>query len=285
MNDMRQKRTNPYEDLYIYYLQGLVEDQDEPYFGEDFLGTWVEEGTSFLFFSVPSREVVSELLMRRVDLKLLDDYHFTYEQWHGTGLEPIKIENLLILPPWSDKDTGDGELKIILDPGVVFGTGHHPTTRDCLRAMLYLRRIDQWDRVLDIGTGTGILAIAAAFLGAKKILAFDLNPLCVKTSRKNVHLNHQEETIDVIEGRAEDFVGESFDLVIANIHYEVVASLLEKKGFRKNNWIILSGLMRSQAREIKTIMGRYGFRVIREWDHEMIWYTMLISGFDTIFSR
>jgi len=259
-------------------LRGRVRDIDERLLGENFLGNWVEDNESFLFFSSPSSEVVSGLLNDRSDLEFFDDYHFTYEQWQGSCLTPLRIENFLIVPPWNQIEAEKGELKIILDPGVVFGTGLHATTRDCLKAMVYLRSRYPLGKVMDLGTGTGLLAIAAAFLGSKEVLAVDLNPLSVKTAKKNVRLNCFEEIIKVIEGRVEGFVNEKADLVVANIHYEVIGKILENKGFRERSWFIISGLMRSQVQEVKWQMEKYDLQVIHERDNDMTWYTILAEN-------
>jgi ribosomal protein L11 methyltransferase len=168
--------------------------------------------------------------------------------------------------------------KILLDPGMVFGTGLHPTTKDCLRAMALLRRWFDYGRVLDIGTGTGILALAAIKLGANKAIALDLNPLCVKTARHNVALNGLDDHIRVVEGRAEDVLAEHADLAVANIHYEVILQLMSQEKFLSKPWVIISGLMRSQARNIKAEMEKRGMKLVQEWDQDMTWYTMLMKS-------
>ncbi|MFC1867734.1 50S ribosomal protein L11 methyltransferase [Thermodesulfobacteriota bacterium] len=265
----------PYEDLYIYYLEGRVSDRDEQTLGNFFLGNWIEDNFSFLFFSAASKDIVTELLKMRPDLELIDDYQFTYEQWQGGGLASVKIENILIVPPWEEIEPDTGEIKIIMDPGVVFGTGLHPTTRDCLKAMISLKKQYPFEKVMDLGTGTGILAIAAASLGVKEVLAVDLNPLSVKTAKNNVSLNGFEKAISVVKGKAEDFVAETADLIVANLHYDVIRGLLEEKGFLEKKYFIISGLMRSQAGYIKDRMGKYNLILLNEWDHEMTWYTLL----------
>jgi len=133
------------------------------------------------------------------------------------------------------------------------------------------------DKVLDLGTGTGILALAAGFLGAREVTAVDLNPLAVKTTKRNFLLNHFEGIIKVVQGQAQDFVNQPADLVIANIHHEVVKDLLETDGFRQKHRFIISGLMRSQVRDVKGQLQKYGLEVVREWDHEMTWYTLLLA--------
>lgn len=268
----------PYEDLYIYLIRGRVNEEDEGRLGEAFLGNWVEDGDSFLFFGAPSKERVLDLIKKRGDLELFEDHHFTYDEWQGGGLDPLQIENFLIVPPWCKAVPGDSERRIILDPGVVFGTGLHPTTSDCLRALIYLNRQAPLGRVLDLGTGTGILALAAALLGAQSVLAVDLNPLSVKTAERNVRLNGLQGTIRVVAGDVRDFVSEGAELVLANIHHEVVESLFENPSFRDKGRFVVSGLMRGQAREVKAQLARYGLQILREWDHEGTWYTLSAQG-------
>jgi ribosomal protein L11 methyltransferase len=274
--------TGPHNDLYIYLLEGPVKKEDESCLGSAFLGNWVEVDTSFLFFSKPSAEALHQLLKIRPGLEVIEDYHFAYEQWQGGRLRPLKVDDFVIVPHWDRVAADEKDIQIILDPGVVFGNGLHPTTRDCLRALAFAVKQRPFDRVLDLGTGTGILAVAAARLGAKKTLAVDLNPLCVRTANENVRLNDLSGVIQVFEGSAEDFADEAGDLVIANIHEEIIGRLLQKEGFCQKERLIISGLMRSQYRDIKTQLGRYDFRIVHEWDSDMTWFTMLAEKRGTV---
>ena len=265
----------PCPDLYIYLMKGVLRERDEEFLGNAFIGNWVEGESSFLFFSSPSRERVMGLLNECPDLEFDDDYHFSYDEWQGGGLDVSEIDPFVIVPPWLKNQPDNNAIKILLDPGVVFGNCLHPTTRDCLRALSLVAGETELGRVLDLGTGTGVLAIAAALLGAKDVLAIDLNPLCVKTANRNVELNHQQKVIRVIEGEAGDFVDEPIDLMVANIHHEVIKSLLEKSSFKKKIKLIISGLMRSQCREVKKQLERRDFKLFREWDHDATWFTIL----------
>ncbi len=271
-------KIKPYNDLYIYLIKGLVPHEEESFLGSSFLGNWVEEDTCFLFFRNPSETIVSELLKGRTELQLLEKYHFSYEEWQGAFSEPLRIDRFLIVPPWIDAVAGPGETKILLDPGLVFGTGLHASTRDSLKALSYVHSVFPVKKVVDLGTGTGVLALASALLGAEDVLAIDLNPLCVKTAKTNVQLNRLESRIEVKEGRAEDYAEEPADLMLANIHWDVLKSLLAREGFRKNRWIVLSGLMRSHARDLESDLARYGLRIVKTWEDEATWYTMLVSN-------
>jgi ribosomal protein L11 methyltransferase len=265
----------PYQDLYIYLLKGVVGRNDETGLGEAFLGTWVEDDSSFLFFSMPSDKTISRLVKLRSELEWIDDFHFTYEQWQGEPLKTVKAADFVIVPAW-EKTTNPGEgLQILLDPGVVFGNGLHPTTRHCLEALSHAASQKTFEKVLDLGTGTGILALAAARKGAKSVLAVDLNPLCVKTAKQNIELNGLDEIIRAVEGPAEAYGNETADLLIANIHWEVINSLLNEDGFRKRERLLISGLMRSRRSDVTRQLRENHFEVIHEWDHEMTWFTML----------
>jgi ribosomal protein L11 methyltransferase len=269
------KACNPYESLYIYYLEGLPNKDEEHGLGPDFLGNWVEGESSFLFFSRPSKETVQMILDGDERLRLIDEFHFTHEEWMGGAITAHKVSRFFIVPPWDDQDSGKGEIKMLLDPGVVFGTSLHPTTRHCLLGLLEMPVVLNCSRVLDLGTGTGILAIGAALLGAETVSAVDNNHLAVRTAARNVKLNGLEHTVTVMEGRAEDFMDDPFDLLIANIHHEVIHALVKKKGFLQKKHFILSGLMRSQARDIKRELSRLPVEITQEWDQDMIWHTIM----------
>ena len=269
---------SPCNELYIYLIKGLVPQVEEAALGRSFLGNWVEEDTCFLFFSEPSDALVSNLMERHSTLQLLENYRFSYEEWQGAFSEPLRIDRFLIVPPWLDATEGPAETKILLDPGLVFGTGLHASTRDSLKALSYVHLCFPVKKVVDMGTGTGVLALASALLGAQQVLAVDLNPLCVNTARKNVQLNGLEARIEVKEGRAEDYAEAPADLILANIHWDVLKSLLAKEGFRKSRWIVLSGLMRSHARDLESDLARYGLRIVKTWEDEATWYTMLVNG-------
>jgi ribosomal protein L11 methyltransferase len=265
----------PHPDLYIYLVQGPVRESDTGVLGNSFLGNWVEDDTSFLFFSEPARERVEQLVLNGPHLTFVEDHHFTYEEWQGGWFDTVKADPFLIVTPWSGEEGGGEGIRIILDPGVVFGNGLHPTTRDCLRAILFAWKNRPVKRVIDLGTGTGILALAAARLGAGCVLAVDMNPLCVQTATRNAGLNRLEDRIRVIEGRAEDILTEPADLVVANLHHAVVQTILAGRRFEAGEMLAISGQMRSQYRDIKRLLRRHRFSILQEWDHEMTWYTVL----------
>ena len=266
---------NPYEDLYIYYLENSPNQEEERLLGPNFLGNWIEDGSSFLFFSKPSREVVQQLIDKNKKLKFNDEFYFTYEEWQGGRIKPIKVSRFYIIPPWGENPEINGQIKICLDPGVVFGNSLHPTTRDSLTALSEIFKKKRFSTVIDIGTGTGILAIGAGLLGAEKVLAIDINALAVKTALNNVRLNGLEGIVEVKEGMAENFIEHQNDLLIANIHYDIILQLIKMGVFVKEKSFILSGLMQSQARDINLELSKYPIEVIHEWNNDGIWHTIL----------
>ena len=262
----------PYGDLYIYYLEGSVPPQA---FFDDraFLGNWEEEGDSFLFFGAPRLDQVRRLVQQQPRLVLVDHFHMTYEQWQGGLPVPFGIGRLKVLPPWH-ADAGENlPGSILLDPGVVFGTGTHSTTHDCLRALQMAFDRHPVHRAVDLGTGTGLLALAAIRLGAAQCVAVDLNRLAARTALRNVHYNDMARKILVIQGDAKNFIDLPCELMVSNIHYDIMRHLLAAPGFRHKKQFILSGLLRSQALEIKRQLTTGTAKILQQWTQEGIWYT------------
>ena len=179
-----------------------------------------------------------------------------------------------ICPPWEKAASGNGRL-IVLDPGVVFGTGTHPTTRDCLAAIENIFALDTPSIVLDLGTGTGLLALAAGRLGSRRILAVDNNFLAARTAGRNVRLNQLEDVVQAIQGRAEDFVQQAADLLIANIHYDVLHRLISAENLTGKTWFVLSGLLRTQARDVEHQLAQMPVDLLRRWECEGTWFTFM----------
>ena len=270
-----QKKSSqcPYEDLYIYQLDGRLTSQI--HVRQDFfIGNWEEEDSSFLFFSKPADPEIKKLLRAQPQLTCIDSYHMSYEQWQGTASKPFDHGCFHIIAPWHANDVLEkGQLPIILDPGVVFGTGTHPTTRDCLDALELACRQKAPEKVLDLGTGSGLLALAAARLGCRLNLAVDLNWLAAQTAEKNIRLNRLQNQITVVQGYAEDFIDCPADMLIANNHFSVMQKLINATGFRTKKRFILSGLLRSEAKQVRIELERASAKVIKSWTQKGIWHT------------
>jgi len=265
----------PYEALYIYQLEGRM-DPRAAVEGESFLGHWQEEDSAFLFFSAPAVEAVGDILRRQPHLRLLDSTQMAYDQWQGAPFAGERIGRFRFAPPWETAAPVRGDdaaiLKVLLDPGLVFGAGTHPTTRDCLTALQQAAADAPAPTALDLGTGTGILSLAAALLGSR-VLAVDRNLLAAQTAWRNVRLNQLEKKILVVQGCAEKAIESPADLVVANIHGEVMLRMMESAGFRRKRRFILSGLMRSDAKEVRRRLATLGIRIAGEWVNDGIWHT------------
>jgi len=263
----------PYQNLYVYEISGAISDSKN-FFKEDFIGCWNEGEASFLFFSRPHDEEVESFIEKKryplVSRNVLD-----YKAWQaGEELKPFKVGNLLFSPPWENGKFEEGEILVHLDPCVVFGTGYHPTTRTCLKALCEIYQKEKPKKVLDLGTGSGILALAAAKWGAEKVLAIDCNELAVETTFRNVSSNGESQRIDVRMGKAEDFIEEEADLVCANIHLQVIESLVEKRAFFKKRWFILSGIFEKNGEEIERRLVRRSVEIVQRLQ-EKNWLTLV----------
>jgi ribosomal protein L11 methyltransferase len=249
-NAKAQMSEIPYQILHIYEVSGALSDSRD-FFRRDFIGCWNEGEISFLFFSQPHDEEV-ESLIKKKGYPLLSKNILDYTAWQaGEELKPFQVGNLIISPPWENARVEEGQLLVLLDPCVVFGTGYHPTTRTCLQAIWDIYREEKPKKVLDLGTGSGILALGAAKWGAEKVLAIDCNELAVETASRNVWSNGESQRIEVRRGKAEDFAEEEASLVCANIHLQVVESLLNKEAFLEKRWVLLSGIFEKDAGKIE----------------------------------
>jgi ribosomal protein L11 methyltransferase len=276
---MSIKPIKPSDNLYIYYVEGIIKSNNSQLSNnDDFLGNWVEQESSFLFFSSVADELVKEILKKNEHAKLIDMYEMTYEQWHGDKIETYTIGNLLISPPWEREKLikEKNKLKhITLDPGVVFGTGKHTTTEDCLSILNDLLKKENISSVMDIGSGTGLLSVGAAMLGAKKVFACDFNFLAAKTTLNNARLNSLENKILVAQAKGEEFINIISDVVVANIHYDVMKNIIEEKGFLTKKWFILSGLLRTQIKTILSSLASKPVTIIEHRCPDGIWNTVL----------
>lgn len=264
----------PGPDLFIYYLEGRIADPS-PLRGPEFLGNWEEDGFSFLFFSGPADDRVRALVSAESGLSLIDRYDMPYDQWQGDGVGAFGAGKLFVAPPGSQAATPPGMRRIVLDPGVVFGTGAHPTTRECLWAIQEICAEDRIGRVLDLGAGTGVLALAAAALGCGPVLAVDFNRLAAETTRRNILRNGMADRVLAVHGRAETLVGAEVDLLAANLHHDAMMRLIAAEGFLRARWFVLSGLFRSQAREVSDALERMPVRILDRRSGDGIWHTLV----------
>ena len=160
--------------------------------------------------------------------------------------QPIRIsERLVVCPAWLEEQASPSDIVIRMDPGMAFGTGLHPTTRMCLEMVEEMVEPDM--DILDLGTGSGILAIAAVKLGAESVLAIDNDKVAVHVARQNAQLNSVEQQIDVVLGSFQQSPqSATYDCVLVNILAPVIIRLLQEgmaQLLAPNGVMVLSGLI------------------------------------------
>ncbi|EHL11199.1 50S ribosomal protein L11 methyltransferase [Peptoanaerobacter stomatis] len=180
-------------------------------------------------------------------------------------------KNIVIKPSWENYEKQADEKIIEIDPGMAFGTGTHETTKMCINAIE--KYIKSEDILIDIGCGSGILSIAGAILGAKKVIAVDLDKLAVKISKENVELNNYQDIIEVRHGNLTDVITEKADIIVANIIADAIVMLSENiKDFMKEDaYFISSGIINEKADYVKENLIKNGFEIIehnndKEWN-------------------
>jgi ribosomal protein L11 methyltransferase len=178
---------------------------------------------------------------------------------------PVKIsERFTIVPTWEDyKPVSTDELIIELDPGMAFGTGTHPTTVMCLQALENV--VKDGDSVVDVGTGSGVLSVGAALLGAKQVHALDLDLVAVTAAKENVELNKVDHLVEVFHGNLLDTVKEPADVVVANILAEIIMTFTDDAFsiVKRGGYFVTSGIIGAKKEDVKNALIASGF-VIEE---------------------
>lgn len=207
----------------------------------------------------------------------------SHEDWAETwkrGLAPRAVtDRILVRPSWTPAPTGSPPIEIVIDPGMAFGTAEHGTTRGCLR--LLDRVVRAGDRVLDVGAGSGILAIAAARLGASAVVAIEADALACEALRENLALNGVEGRVRCVEA----MVGPD-DLaalgpvagVVANIESGPLMALMAGfvRALAPGGWLVLSGIMAHEWATVRAAAEREGLR-LREVDEDGEWRSALLE--------
>ncbi|MBI5249084.1 MAG: 50S ribosomal protein L11 methyltransferase [Desulfomonile tiedjei] len=247
--------------LHIYEIRGEMVDISVPDPPPSFIGIWNEEDFSYLFFT----ESEDDYIRARVcgnSLSSWSRHEMKYSDWQ-TGLPSngLSIGGFRFVPADDPAPESDS---LLLDPSVVFGDGSHPTTTSCLKFLQQVIEFGRIESMLDLGTGTGILALAAARLGVSRILAVDRNRLAAETARKNVRINKLESIIQVEESEARLHIDRTVDLVTANLPFQVLRDLVTLRGANLHRFWIVSGIDRIQAGVLKELLTEQGYSIGNE---------------------
>jgi ribosomal protein L11 methyltransferase len=200
------------------------------------------------------------------------------EAWKDNFKPLHATSRLVIKPPWEDYPGKKGEIVIEIDPGMAFGTGTHPSTQMCLRALEeIIPSFPHEPTILDAGTGSGILALAARKLGAGKILGVDIDPIAVECARKNAAANQVFEEID-FRVCSPVSLRRKFDMVVANLLPQELLILAPALSRRVNirGRLIISGILRGQKKEITWAFTDRGLKVVGSREREG-WVCLILS--------
>ena len=202
-----------------------------------------------------------------------DDWAESWKQYY----KPVSVGRITIVPAWEKYDARPGEITVRMDPGMAFGTGTHETTRLVMRLMQEMPLANK--RVLDVGTGSGILSICASKLGAKECNAYDIDPVAVKVARDNVKedgcTNVTVEVSDLLKNV--DLSFGKYDFCVANIVSDIIIRMLRDidKYLEVGSPLILSGIIGDRADEVRRAVLSHGFTVEKEIC-ENDWVGMLV---------
>ncbi len=192
---------------------------------------------------------------------------------------PIRIgQRILIKPAWVEVEMRPEDIVIEMDPGMAFGTGTHPTTQLCLQAVE--RFAGPETRLLDLGTGSGVLAIAAARLGTPHVFACDIDPLAVRVAQENVRRNGVQDRVSVAQGSLAELLaeGQCFDWAVANLTARVITELAGQgleRVIQPGGRFVFSGLIDTQAEEVADVLEAVGLPVVER--ESMSDWVMLIA--------
>jgi ribosomal protein L11 methyltransferase len=267
----------PPEKLFIYEIEGRVY-PPETLTGDDFLGCWREGNYSYLFFGSPREAQVKAWAESLPEACYSSETVLNYSDWEaGQPLQKTSMAGFHLCPVWEIPTPAPGEIVIRMEPGLAFGSGYHPTTRRCLELLRRVYDGDSPGRVLDLGTGTGILALAALALGARTVVAVEYNELAVLTAARNLKHNDRTAKVDLIQADARHFAYLPASLVLANIHLDVLLDLLDIPEFLNKDWYIFSGILGTQLKVFLERLEETPLKEVATLDENM-WFTVLARG-------
>jgi ribosomal protein L11 methyltransferase len=244
--------------LWGFEPAGLVEE-------EDHIKIYIPEDSSVTKKAIEEtfRKLISEELINSfvIEEEILEDKNWN-EEWEK-GREVIRIsDRIIIKPSFKDYEPKENEIVLTIDPKMSFGTGEHQTTRLILGMLeSYVKK---GMKVLDVGSGTGILAIAAVKLGALRAVAVDCDEICLENCKENCELNSVTNSVEIITGEINAVNENDFDLILANIHKNVLLEIAGKikAKIKKDGVVILSGLLETDINPIVKKYHQLGFNSI-----------------------
>ncbi|MPL63347.1 Ribosomal protein L11 methyltransferase [bioreactor metagenome] len=227
------------------------------------------------------KQLFDELLVHNLDRGrgILDCHEVNEEDWATSWKEyfhPIKVgERIVIKPSWEEYQAEVNDLVIELDPGMAFGTGTHHTTAMCCRCLEEV--IKPGHTVFDIGTGSGILSIAAAKLGATVVKAVDFDGVAVQVADENVAINHVQEIVAVAQGDLFKGITGKADVIIANIIADIIIKMLPDlpSHLTDDGYFIASGIISDRLADVTTAVVEHNLTLEKVLE-EGGWVTLVV---------
>ena len=222
------------------------------------------------FFEQRNQSITDKLSRLKAELKIeynIELQQIDEEDWAESWKEyfwPQKIgKQIVVKPTWREYKQNNGEIVIEIDPGMAFGTGTHPSTSLCVEMLEKYLNPD--DSILDVGTGSGILLLAAARLGAKNLSGIDIDEVAVKIAAQNLIINGIEaDRFNITTGKISAITNGRFDLIIANILTDVIIEIIldVKRLLKDNGFFICSGIVEENKEIIIKKLQSGGFEIV-----------------------
>lgn len=252
--------------IWDYDITGLLEEDDHisVFTSENSKDTEIQFNEAMI--KLKNDKVIKSF---KIEKEILEDQNWN-KIWENSR-EVIRVsERIIIKPTFKNYTAQKNEIVLTIDPKMSFGTGEHQTTK------LMLRQLENYVKpgmkVLDVGSGTGILSIASIKLGAERAVAIDIDEICFENIKENIILNGVQNSIEIMTGEIENVQERDFDLIVANIQKNVLLDIAEKIEHRlkKNGIVILSGLLESDRDDIEEKYHLLGFKTkqiqqMEEW--------------------
>ena len=276
-----------YDQLFVYNFDrqdlGPIDDPD-------LIGTWIEDGTAILFFHQDKTKLI-EAIKAASKAEVIYQAQLDYRDWEaGLDITTFSVGALTVCPLWeeaeqgkaSEEETAQGQeasaeqITIRLDPSVIFGSGFHATTRLCLETLseLYSEQAGVLGRVLELGCGTGLLAIATAKLGAREVLAVDHNPFACQVAEHNCKLNNCQDQVRVEQHDLRAGLPDTgVDLVIANLYKGLLTELFENPDFWQARYYLISGFIPGMEEDLLAALPLERLKLLerRQRDNWRLW--------------
>lgn len=202
-----------------------------------------------------------------------EDWETAWKKYY----HPVRVgEHIVICPCWEDCELKPEDVKVVLDPGMAFGTGTHETTRLCMQFLE--KYITKDTTMLDVGTGSGILAITALLLGTKSAVGVDIDELSVKIAQENADLNGVGDQISLVWGDLTEKITGTFDVICANIVADVIIRLCQTvtNFMHKDTVLIVSGIIEDRCSDVFQALSDAGLEIV-EKNQENDWVSVVVK--------